>query len=293
VGRDEEERPLAGAHGDSAACRNCGTALAGDYCHRCGQAAHVHRSFGAIGHDLVHSVLHFEGKFWRTLPMLLLRPGELTRRYIEGERARFLSPIATFLLAAFLMFAIVNNVGRRAYYVEEPAARTAPGQSAAEPNLPIDMDLSDAPAPLRWIDAAWRKARENPSLLGYKLQANAYKYSWMLIPISLPLVWILFLHRRRYRERFGAYDHAVFVTYAIAFASLFTVSFTLLKLLGLNGTAALIPMAIPLAHIFVQLRGAYGLSVASALWRTAALAIFAFIAGLTFFMLLLMAGLLG
>ena len=292
MGRDAEQQP-AEEQVETDACRNCGAALAGEYCHRCGQAAHVHRSFGAIGHDLVHSVFHFEGKFWRTLPMLLLRPGALTRRYIEGERARFLSPIATFLLSAFLMFAVVNNLGRRAYYVEEPAARAAPGQTSPEPDLAIDMDLSDAPAPLRWIDAAWRKAKENPSLLGYKLQTNAYKYSWMLIPISLPLVWLLFLHRRRYRQRFKAYDHAVFVTYSIAFLSLFAVGLTLLKLLGLNGTAALIPLAAPPAHAFVQLRGAYGLSVWSAAWRTAALAIFAFIAGGTFFMLLLMAGLLG
>ena len=35
-----------------------------------------------------------KGKIWRTLPMLAWRPGELTRRYIEGERARFVSPMA-------------------------------------------------------------------------------------------------------------------------------------------------------------------------------------------------------
>jgi len=36
-------------------------------------------------HDLLHGALHFEGKMWRTLPMLVLRPGKLTRRYIEGR----------------------------------------------------------------------------------------------------------------------------------------------------------------------------------------------------------------
>ena len=40
------------------------------------------------GHDLLHGVLHFEGKIWRTLPLLAWRPGELTRRYIDGERAQ-------------------------------------------------------------------------------------------------------------------------------------------------------------------------------------------------------------
>lgn len=214
--------------------------LDGEYCRRCGQSAHVHSSFGAIAHDITHGVLHFEGKFWSTLPMLAFRPGELTRRYIDGQRVRFLSPTATFLLAVFLMFAVFNTIGGTAYYVDKPDDRVAPGQTeAAEEDLPVDMDLADAPAPLRKIDEAWRKAKQNPSLLAYRLQSNAYKYSWALIPISVPLVWLLFLHRRRYRERYRAYHHAVFVTYSIAFMSFAAIGYTFLKLLGMNGTLAL------------------------------------------------------
>src|SRR4051812_4890944 len=78
-------------------CLNCGTALVGPHCHRCGQVGQVHRSLGAMGHDILHGVFHFDGKLWRTLPMLAWRPGELTRRYVEGERARFVSPMAIFL----------------------------------------------------------------------------------------------------------------------------------------------------------------------------------------------------
>lgn len=65
----------------------------------------------AFFHDLVHGVLHFEGKIWRTLPMLAWRPGEWTRRYIDGERARFVSPIALFLFSVFLMFAVISASG--------------------------------------------------------------------------------------------------------------------------------------------------------------------------------------
>src|SRR4051794_36377143 len=60
-------------------CLNCGTALTGSYCHHCGQSAHVHRSLSHFGREILHSVLHFEGKIWRTLPLLALRPGQLTR----------------------------------------------------------------------------------------------------------------------------------------------------------------------------------------------------------------------
>jgi hypothetical protein len=100
------------AHGADvrALCLNCGTRLVGEHCHRCGQSGHVHRTVGAIGHEIAHGVFHFEGKMWRTLPMLALRPGELTRRYVAGERARFVSPMAVFLFSVFLLFAVVAQL---------------------------------------------------------------------------------------------------------------------------------------------------------------------------------------
>ena len=92
-------------------CLNCGMLLVGDFCHSCGQHAHVHRTLTAFFHDLLHGVLHFEGKIWNTLPLLVWKPGELTRRYVDGQRASFVSPIALFLFSVFLMFAAVSLLG--------------------------------------------------------------------------------------------------------------------------------------------------------------------------------------
>ena len=75
-------------------CRNCGARLTGAYCSACGQAAHIHRSLLSLGHDILHGVFHFEGKVWRTIPELFLRPGRLTRRYIDGERAKLALDVA-------------------------------------------------------------------------------------------------------------------------------------------------------------------------------------------------------
>ena len=95
-------------HGPSDTCRNCGASLNGAYCANCGQAAHLHRSLLSLGHDILHGVFHFEGKIWRTIPELFFRPGRLTRRYIDGERAKFVSPMALYLFTVFLMFAVFS-----------------------------------------------------------------------------------------------------------------------------------------------------------------------------------------
>jgi hypothetical protein len=334
-------------------CLNCGAELTGPYCHQCGQQGHVHRTLGAFFHDLLHGVLHFEGKIWRTLPLLAWKPGELTRRYIHGERARFVSPIALFLFSVFLMFAVFSMLGgpfdtgsspeasreaardiaretaeldQRIIGLERErqalAARQQPtgtvdrqlrslrqqrrGVTAAQSlvlapsNAPegstrtIDLREEQANTGFAWLDRGIAKAQENPSLLLYKLQSNAYKFSWALIPISVPFLWLLMLHRGRYRREYKAYDHLVFVTYSIAFMSLLLIVVVLLRAIGISGGAVnLVFLLIPPIHIYRQLRGAYGLKWFSAAWRTAALLVFATFALIIFLMLLLAIGVLG
>src|SRR5690349_5159443 len=108
--------PQAGEAGDEGHthekfCLNCGTRLSGPYCYACGQKAHVHRSVRGFFQDFIAGLFNFEGKIWRTLPMLAWCPGIMTRRYIAGERARFISPVALYLFTVFAMFAVLNFTG--------------------------------------------------------------------------------------------------------------------------------------------------------------------------------------
>lgn len=243
---------------EPAACANCGTLVIGHFCAECGQKAYVHRSLAMIGHDIIHGVLHLDGKLWNTLPLLVFKPGELTHRYISGERAKFVSPMAMFLFSVFAMFAVFQMVGL-----------------SAPTDLPteiIDASTGDRPAELdfgatgiEWLDqgiiSKWKK---NPSLMLYKLQSNGYKFSWLLIPLSIPFVWLLFAWRRRYH----AYDHAAFVTYSLAFMSLLFIAVSLISVspLGSGWAAALLFLGGPV-HLYKQLRHTYSLNRFSALWR--------------------------
>lgn len=291
-------------------CLNCGAKLLGPYCSECGQQAHIHRTLNAFFHDLAHGVLHFEGKIWNTLPLLAGKPGELTRRYIDGERARFVSPIALFLFSVFMMFAVVSALGglNPTYTGKEDlgkAAREATSelqslqrqrQSAIKAGTSvseIDEDIASKKQDLDLIQSLQRKgfttavlespktgfdtdvpqlrgliekARENPQLVLYKLKNNSYKWSWALIPLSVPFLWLLFPFSRRFR----LYDHVVFVTYSLAFMSLLIVIGTALAYVGIGAVGVLMLLIIPW-HIYRQLRGAYELGRFGALWRTAVL----------------------
>ncbi len=138
---------------------------------------------------------------------------------------------------------------------------------------------SDIPA----INDMLARARDNPQLALYQLQSNAYKFAWLLIPISVPFVWLLFPFNRR----FGLYDHTVFVTYSLCFMMLLVSVLTLGSTIGVPMLAAGM-VFIPPFHIFRQVKSAYSLSRWGALWRTFALSFYAFLA-LIFFLVALLA----
>ncbi len=328
-------------HGEShaaghGACLNCGAPVDDAYCPRCGQATHLHRSFAAIGHDIAHGVLHFEGKIWKTLPELALRPGRLTRRYVEGERAKFVSPFALFLFSAFLMYAIfsltshhgpeeavkgvkMNGAAQAELHKEQrkadariakvEAQLAAPGLSPARraaltekrddlrqerEGLGLADNLSQtlmgegvqkgvAGSVGRVVSAAAR----NPEFAYYKLKANAYKFSWALILLSLPFLWLLFPFSRQFK----IYDHAIYVTYSIAFMSLLFSASMLLSAAHLGGGLVTVALLLFAAwHMYRQLKDAYRLGRAGTLIRLPFLYIFACIALSLFFTMLVMMG---
>jgi hypothetical protein len=360
------------AHGK---CRNCGAQLDGAFCSACGQRAHLHRSLVSLGHDILHGVFHFEGKMWRTIPELFFHPGRLTRRYIDGERAKFVSPMALYLFTVFLMFGVFSFTTSNIFEGAEDSVagdvvaqwkennetakeRTQEKADAVREQLK-DQDLSpqkraelegklnelqsaqlvmDALAKGDWdalknletdeqakqaieaakakaqadvakadvqgdtdIDIGWpalqqrlehgaRELKDNPSLAFYKLKIASYKYSWALIPLSVPFLWLLFFWRRDIHM----YDHAIFITYSISFMMMFLIILTLANAFGVSAAIWGVALGIvPPLHLYKQLRYAYGLSRFGAWLRLFLLSIAISIILVIFFMLLLTIGMLG
>ena len=247
--------------------------------------------------------------------MLAWRPGELTRRYIAGERARFISPAALYLFTVFAMFAVLNLTGQLApgtgSKIPKHGLQTGIAEDQAEiASLQVQRDAAveagrntsnidreiakdkehiadirnvlrakaisagdDKVGPPRWLKPFIKNAQDNPQLVAMKAQDAASKFSWLLIPISVPFLWLLFPLRRRY----NAFDHAVFVTYSLSFMMLLMIAGGALAAVGLGAVAGLL-FFVPPFHMYRQLRGAYELGRFSAILRTMALMTFAFIA---------------
>jgi Protein of unknown function (DUF3667) len=86
-------------------CRNCGAGLSGPYCSACGQRdADLNQPYWVFLEDAGEYFFSFESRFWKTLASLLARPGRMTRRFLEGRRARYVAPVRLFVIALVAFF---------------------------------------------------------------------------------------------------------------------------------------------------------------------------------------------
>jgi hypothetical protein len=364
------------------ACLNCGAKLEGRFCAQCGQAAHPHRKLAHVLEEFMHGLLHFDTKTWRTLPMVVFRPGTLTRNYVYGKRARYLSPLALFLFSIFLMFFVFSffdppgeasirstqdpaalsaqleeareelrqaqaeleqartnpssdqpegleaGLAEGAVRIAESqverlerqlAAQQAAAAERAQQQQAAPTDAPTAPAAEEEADddqQSWRdvmreaaerddfvviggmpalnervrRSFQNPDLALFRIQEAASKFSFLLAPLSLPFIALLFLWKRGVT----LYDHMAYALYALSFASILFVTVTLTAQTPWTNWLAgwLVMVGLPV-HIFFHLKGAYALGWFSALWRTIFMLIFAMCIALVFLTLIVVVGLVG
>lgn len=247
-------------------CLDCGTVLLGPRCHHCGQPAHAHRSVGHFVEEAVHGVLHADGKLWRTVPLLLFRPGKLTRDYVHGRRTRYVGPIGIFLLAVLLTVVMLgfasnapNTVGRHSVVVVEVGRA-------------IDWVIASADAAhTRAIEAVVppervRAAQTDRVYYDYKVRSLMSKLSVLIVPLALPLLWLLFCWRRDVR----LYDHAVFLLYELSVLSVLVGLVRLTRVPAVE-VALLCLTVLPFLHLTAGFKEAYLLSWPGAIVRTALL----------------------
>ncbi|MDG2521243.1 DUF3667 domain-containing protein [Caulobacter segnis] len=355
-GAVERGEGKAGEH--HAMCADCGAQTSGKFCSNCGQPTHVHRSLLHLGEEILHGVMHFDSRIWRTLPLLFLNPGRLTREWIEGKRSRYVSPLGMYLFTVFVVFMLLSfapaarNEGEpsTAAAARPPVSGTTLFRAANEvtqaevalENLPagaspevrnaavrrvtkarVDLEaaneaMSNNPSAPDvgaitndWarelqsmaakgdikvntgdknLDKKLKKKLQNPELALYKIQQTFYKFSFLLIPISIPFVALLFVWKRQ----FTLYDHGVFVLYSLTFIAILLLLASVAMWGGakLNWVSLAIMLAVP-THMYAQLKGAYGLSVFSTIWRLWFLLIFCAVTLSLFLTAIVMLGLTG
>jgi hypothetical protein len=280
----------------SGTCLNCDATLTGAFCAECGQRdVPPYPSVRDLVVDAFWELSGWDGRFASTMRTLVERPGKLTREFLEGRRASYISPLRLYLMASlvyFLLAAVLPSVTPKpivtftgianantsvaatsGVVVSRPqrVITAATGALATQKALnPVERekalkDIAKAPAVLQPF---LRRAVEDPTGFRKGVLDAMPRMLFVLLPIFAGIV-ALFYRGRKYPEHlyFAIHFHA-FIFLALGATAL--VRFTRIPVLtGLAGLIAAIWIPI---YATLAFRRVYGGSMLGTLAKEVVIA---------------------
>lgn len=250
----------------AACCQNCGSPLAGRFCHDCGQRHDPHpHSLRHFSLELFEGLSHADSRFWRTIWTLLAKPGQLTLDFFTGRRERYLPPIRLYLIISLVLFALVPLLpsGDVAQFNADVA--TAVHNADPQTDECVNFDLKDgdaAPAPWLTTFAERLKPACNDIVnnggrrIGTALQHNLPRMLFLLLPLIALCMSLLYWHPRRYYV-----EHVLLLVHNHAFVFSALILNALLGLLPyLGGLASGGFLIYGLWYLYASMRRYYGQS---------------------------------
>ena len=278
----------------STACLNCGTPLVGPFCSACGQRdIPPYPSIRDLVVDAFWELSGWDGRFAVTVRTLLRHPGMLTREFLEGRRARYISPLRLYLMASLAYFVIAASVpdiklqsGKSVWFglrvsstVGDTAAASRPERVAeaagdalgaqqpltAAQRDSVMKDIAEAPTVMQPF---LRRAVGDPAGFRRDILQNMPRMLFALLPVFAAIV-ALFYHGRKYPEHlyFAIHLHA-FIFLALAVGRL--TQFTRLPALAMT-VGVVVLLSIPI-YATLAFRRTYGGSLLGTLMKEAVIA---------------------
>jgi len=189
----------------------------------------------------VHEFLHFDGKIFLTLKLLVTKPGELTLDYLRGRRARYVSPVRLYLAISVVYFALMAV--------------------APAPNARFEVTADDirTPEQREAIERVQERMREFRAEFPHQMP----RVLFVLMPLFALTTWTFYRSRQPYYI-----PHLYYSIHLHSFAFLVLASGRLLAFGGrlANALGDLLILAI-FAYHYVALRRAFGGTGKEVAWK--------------------------
>lgn len=269
-------------------CLNCGTTLAGPYCHNCGQHDAVARKDAGFVGEAVEEFTNYDSKIFRTLGKLLWRPGRLSLDYVQGRRASMVPPLRLFInvsVVVLLLMALswkqslliqsdgkdvsnqsLDSIGRAANKEALKKARAKNDTAMVrmlertqdEATKPVSTGVTDE---ADWDDELQDKLSEKakkatPGQILDTFMQHLPTAMFVLMPLAALLHWLFFWRQHRHYVR-----HLVFNLHVHTFAFLLLIPIMLLGLITykpleepISILSGIIGFAIPVYYVIATRR---------------------------------------
>ena len=244
-------------------CLYCGTHRAGAYCHECGQKYRdapitlrelVRRAFRVVS-DVENGILY-------TIRTALRNPGEVARRYANGETRRFVNPISYLLLTVTLLYVALGFFEEQ--YVSFIIAELRDPMYLPDSVEPVPFDPENPF--IKWFGVSTQREYA-AALFEIQRQYLTLINAFNILPLTLG-TWLFF------RKRSTLAETAVLVLYVIAQTALYN--------------TVIVPVSISLNSMQILMSVGIVVSLGLHMWaatafykRTAKVAVFALLSYVT------------
>jgi len=267
-------------------CPNCGTEFNDDYnyCPTCGQENKpLHLDFKLFAKDYFSVAFLIDTKIFQTLKLLLFKPAELTKAFLEGKRMSYLPPIRLYLVVSLIYFTILaiphfsnDDDTEEEYFYTEDAELDR--QDEIKDSLALDSlirvteNRDDVPLMDRFEILMLQKSEKVYTPEGQNaFVRNMRKYIstglFLFIPVNALLLFILFRRRRPYYIQ-----HLIFVLHLQTAIFLYFIFFNIINIFYDSAVFTLLRLLFGFVLGFIWFkrfygyRGAKGLLLYSVYW---------------------------
>ena len=171
---------------ESKKCKNCDSILYGKFCTNCGQKVYseTDKSLSSLIHEAFHFMTHFDGKFFNTLKTIYRYPGQLSLDYSNGIRQKYYKPISFYLLIVvlYLLFPLASGMNMEMKYYKSSSIIGRYISNQIEYKL-VTENLTEEMLSEKFSE---------------KSKSTSKFLLLLLIPLSTPLIYLLYFNRRRY-----------------------------------------------------------------------------------------------
>ena len=234
-------------------CLNCSEPLAGAFCAGCGQrSVPADPTIKELAGDAWQELSGYDGRILNTF-RALLRPGKLTLEYLQGRRARYLSPVRIYLMVSVLYFLVAAAApqiggGMRIGLTDTEGNRAS---VTAEERAAMLNSLDEIP----WFARPMVKSMaEDPDGFRARLFTIMPRVFFGMLPIFGAIIAV-FYRRHHFPAAlvFAAYAHSfAFLLFAVSEATKFSYS------PAIAATAAIIALAGVAVYVLKSLRVVFG-----------------------------------
>jgi hypothetical protein len=224
-------------------CHNCGASLYGRFCASCGQEDRpLDPTIGELAQEVGRELSDLDGRIVRSMRVLFLSPGFLTREYAAGRRAAWVPPVRLYLTFSVLLFALASLTGQSPIQFHLTISG-GPGEGAAGAARELQSYGFTSPEELeRWVNdvlATWFP-----------------RAMFVLVPL---FAWLVSRAQKRWGQKYP--QHLIFALHI--HAAIFGVQALTLPAIWLGGPRTGMVLTVGaliyfVAYVAIALRRAYG-----------------------------------